>query len=534
MSSIIKYEVKDLYEIYRETIKFIQEDYNKLNNFDHVNPFWKNILSKRKNFPSFSEALSFLNNDAAFGLGKRIEGDLDYEQKSYNDAVLALNKLNDKSVLEKFHESLIGFPKFFDEDSTFGSTSFIENLMSTSRVIELVDKYLEKHDKINILEIGAGWGAVIHQLIQYFGDRINSITVCDLHENLFISAFYLQSVFQNKKTTFVGSEKLKTSDNSFIFCPPNNINNLDTEYDLVINMISFQEMNLDVVEGYMRYIKKHLRAGGVFYSENGVPVKNKIGLAQKASDYKYTDYFNVLSLRNGARFCPHLFFGNKHEILLTKNQDTDNAFNPEYLDAVCYLMNFRLDENLIELKEKFVNNKLSDDDIAFLEQILKFMSTENLKDKQKILEQISYKSNNLEFKHFLFGLFYLSQKKYKIAVSNLKLCLDDLTGLVKINILCYIGLVNKGEQKEILNIIRNEAPEMVNTALNVFSTGSNSRLNMSEKISSTLNIKNPSFLGYSLYQWKMIPSIMMVRILNKFDKIILGMIKKRIIPYHLK
>ena len=130
-----------------------------------------------------------------------------------------------------------------------------------------------------------------------------------------------------------------TDDFSLNFCPPNNIDNIKVKYDLVLNMISFQEMSLEVIENYMNYIKNHLSETGVFYSENGITVKGKSNRASKASDYQYSKNFKILNLRNGARFCPHLFWGNKHEILLSKKMEGEPEIDSRLLDALCYLIN---------------------------------------------------------------------------------------------------------------------------------------------------------------------------------------------------
>jgi len=534
MNTKIQYEVSELYNIYVKTRNIIQEDFNSQDNFDHVNPFWKNILSKRENFPSFSDTLSFLSNNSAFGLGKRSEGDLELERSSYVDATLAIENLQDGNVLNKFSESIIGSPKFFVENGSVGSTSFTENMMSTVRLIELVDKHLENHEKINILEIGAGWGAVMHQLMQYYGDRINKVAICDLHENLFISSVYLQSIFPDREVSFIPRQESKTAnDNSLTFCPPNNIQNMNIKYDLVYNMISFQEMSVDVIHNYMAYIKEHLAEGGVFYSENGITVTEKSGRAAKASDYLYTSNFKILSIRNGARFCPHLFFGNKHEILLTNKIDGEKELDSKQLDAICYLMELRLDDNIKELKANFIEGKNSDDELLLLDLVHEFFSTKDKRLKQAVLTKMHDLKQPVVHDYML-ALYLISQKRFKQALQYLVSVEKELTGLVKINVLCYIGILNRKEQPEILNKIKLLSPEMHTTAAGIFKAGYKSKMNMVGKVTRSLNLNVKTLFGFATYQTYLIWNIIWNRILSKIEKKIISMKKKRVLPYHLK
>ena len=534
MGAEIKYEVSQVYDIYTRTKKIIQDDFESQENFDHVNPFWKNILSKRENFPSFSDTLSFLSNNSAFGLGKRPEDDLEAERKSYVDARLSVRSLQDGNIIDKFSESIIGSPKFFAENGAIGSTSFTENMMSTVRLIELVDRHLEDHDKINILEIGAGWGAVIHQLIQYYGDRINKATVCDLHENLFISSVYLQSIFPDRKVGFVPREGVQATEAfSLNFCPPNNIDNIDVKYDLVVNMISFQEMSLDVIENYMNYIKNHLTDGGIFYSENGITVQEKSNRASKASDYLYTENFKVLNLRNGARFCPHLFWGNKHEILLSKKLEGEPSIDAKLLDAVCYLMELRLDESITDLKTNLISGKCTDDDLILLGLVREFFSTRDERIKRSVLDKMGETQYTVVHKYIL-ALFLIAQKKFSKAMPFLKESAEHLTGLVRVNVLCYIGILNRSEQPGVLRKIKELSPEMYSTAKSIFNEGSRSKNNIVGKIRISLKLKVKTLFGIPTYQFYLLPNVIVNRILDRIEKKVTSIRRERVLPYHLK
>ncbi len=534
MNQNIKFNVNELFEIYTKTRSVIEEDFNSLENFDHVNDFWKNILSKRENFPSFSDTLSFLSNNSAFGLGKRSEGEIEQERKSFGDAAMVVNKPEYKTILNRVSESIIGFPKFFTENGAIGSTSFTENMASTIRLIELIDKHLKTNDQINILEIGAGWGAVMHQVLEYYGDRINKVAICDLHENLFISSFYLQSIFPKRPVNFIPKEEISSgNDYSLNFCSPTRIQNMDITFDIVVNMISFQEMSIDIIDNYMKYISNHLSEGGIFYSENGITVKNIAQRAAKASDYGYTSYFNLLELSNGTRFCPHLFWGNKHVILLTGKTESNQNLSPQHLDALCYIMNLRLDENINTLKSNYLNGTLSQEETSLLDHIHDFYATANRKLKREILIKMN-KSGDTLVHDYLLSLYYISQRKFKDALTQLAAIEDRLTGLVKINVLCYIGILDKSKQTEILKQIQQLSPEMYSTAEDIFKTCKKSKRNIVEKTLLQLNMDVKTRFGYSPYQLQNIPLIIVNRIINKIEKKLTVLKRKTIMPYHLK
>jgi len=534
MKKEIKFKVKELFDIYTKTKNIIEDDFNSQENFDHVNPFWTNILSKRKNFPSFNDTLSFLSNNSAFGLGKRTEEEIELERESYVNSVLNVNDTKFGSIVNNFSESLIGSPKFFVENGSVGSTSFTENMASTIHLIAHIDRHLKTKEKINVLEIGAGWGAVMHQIIEFYGDRINKVAICDLHENLFISSFYLQSTFPDRHVNFTPKQgNTIAKDNSLNFCSPTRINNLDINFDLVLNMISFQEMSIDVIDNYMKYIANHLSDGGLFYSENGITVKSMVNRAAKASDYGYTSYFDILNIQNGQRFCPHLFFGNKHVILMTNKKGKNNKVSSEHLDSLCFILNLRLDENINELKSNFINGTLSQEETLLLDNIHHFYDTTNHTQKKEILEMIS-NSKDTFIHDYLLSLYYISQKKFRKALPLLNKIENKLFGLVKINVLCYIGILDKARQPELLKQIKKNSPEMLSTAENVFRTRKKSKRHLVEKISIQLNVYSKTWFGYSNYQLRNIPSILCNSILNRLEKKLNTLKSKTIIPFYLK
>jgi hypothetical protein len=104
-----------------------------------------------------------------------------------------------------------------------------------------------------ICEIGAGWGGFISHLIRHL-PRARFIIV-DLPATLLFSATYLPVAFPEKTVGFLGSSDF-TGEEDIIFSLPDiflksDINNLD----LVVNMVSFQEMTSEQVSQYSEKIR---------------------------------------------------------------------------------------------------------------------------------------------------------------------------------------------------------------------------------------------------------------------------------------
>ncbi|TRZ83778.1 putative sugar O-methyltransferase [bacterium] len=130
-----------------------------------------------------------------------------------------------------------------------------------------VIQYLQAMENPVILEIGGGYGGMAYFLKKLI-PRARYYMV-DLPESLVFAAIYLRitmpqyvdvgdSVYNGKKPTEKGE--------TFTFIPSLKINEIETDFDLVINTGSFGEMIQKQVEGYADFIGKNLK--GILYDEN--------------------------------------------------------------------------------------------------------------------------------------------------------------------------------------------------------------------------------------------------------------------------
>jgi hypothetical protein len=106
-----------------------------------------------------------------------------------------------------------------------------------------------------VWEIGAGWGGFPYQ----FKTLCPNVTyvITDLPELFLFSATYLTTAFPQAKVRFWGEEPAERMfanwrDYDFIFMPNTALAELQPErLDLAINMVSFQEMTDEQVDGYV-------------------------------------------------------------------------------------------------------------------------------------------------------------------------------------------------------------------------------------------------------------------------------------------
>lgn len=129
-------------------------------------------------------------------------------------------------------------------------------------------------NRINILEIGAGFGGLIYHISKCLPKDVDcKYFIIDLPEVLLFSAAYL-SLYKNPQSVYLyDSENIKEvketgfNDYKFILIPNYQLELLsEYNYDLILNMASFQEMRKEQINQYLDFINEHLI--GVLFSHN--------------------------------------------------------------------------------------------------------------------------------------------------------------------------------------------------------------------------------------------------------------------------
>ena len=133
--------------------------------------------------------------------------------------------------------------------------------------------YLESVSRPIAVEVGGGYGSLAHQISKIIGDL--SYIILDIPESLFWSAAYLinnnpqKSFYIYQKEDFhtiIDPERLKAID--FLFLPNYMVQSLKfiNELNLLLNLLSFQEMTTEQVTEYAQIVGSTLK--GFIYSEN--------------------------------------------------------------------------------------------------------------------------------------------------------------------------------------------------------------------------------------------------------------------------
>jgi hypothetical protein len=103
-----------------------------------------------------------------------------------------------------------------------------------------------------VWEIGAGWGGFAYAFKTLFPD--STLVISDLPQTMLFSATYLMTLFPDATVAFDSGAGLDGSDafeHDFVFVPSHRPANVTPSHvDLVVNMVSFQEMSTDQVDAY--------------------------------------------------------------------------------------------------------------------------------------------------------------------------------------------------------------------------------------------------------------------------------------------
>jgi putative sugar O-methyltransferase len=338
-----------------------------------VSEFWRQHLSeaKRRNYPSFEEML-VMRRGFTYPLADRANvGDREAERAYAEGAWYVISKSMPLSWFDRFEESSLGSPVAFDLDGHTLSAGGVVNALTASRIVGWCDRlHIGRDRPLRVLEIGAGYGQVAHQLMQAL--EISSYAVCDLPENLFLGAFYLQGNFPDRRAQFVGPSDAASAAAELTFTTPPLIDRLEGPFDLILNSYSFQEMNRESVEKYFEHAGRTLAEDGILYSLNA---HGKAGI-ERPSQYP-AELFGLQSLLPVRRFPWQVFATNPYELVLRRRAGAplDGLAAQDLrrgLDALGCAFQLGLHDELVPLAEGFAAGSLSPEDRRAIDALGEF------------------------------------------------------------------------------------------------------------------------------------------------------------------
>ncbi len=374
---------------------------------DDTSEFWAEIFRERKNYPEFNDIIT-MRRGATYPLADRgAESDPKIEFQHAQAAYFVMAQSVPEAYFQELNESAIGCPLSFDFNGQMLSAGGVVNALTAYRIIQWCKSTGLSTRPLRILEIGAGYGQLAYQLFQQL--QIKSYTICDLPENLFLSAFFLQANFPSKVVVFVGKDDLAKDDlPELVFLAPPFLKTLAGSFDLVINSYSFQEMNRTSVVEYFAFVATTLVNDGLFYSLNA---HRKSGVVWP-SDYP-VEKFHLASLMPVRKYPHHYVFAtNPYELVMTKRTEAPPtnvalACFKHQLDAIGEGLQLGLHDELLEICQKFSQSQLDVSEVHWLEKLYDFLHVTNYAEKKEILERmrrsgdlpmvVAYLAGSLEF-----------------------------------------------------------------------------------------------------------------------------------------
>jgi len=135
-----------------------------------------------------------------------------------------------------------------------------------------------------VLEIGSGPAMLAGLMMHVLGSRH---VLVDLPEQAVVGFSFLSEFFPNKRVLLpneLAEAGALCDDADVVFITPEQLDWLNQkQFDIAINMFSFQEMSYSTINEYLELIRTHLKFEGIFYCVNRVSKFN--GLDGTTSEF---------------------------------------------------------------------------------------------------------------------------------------------------------------------------------------------------------------------------------------------------------
>ena len=269
-------------------IKRLKKNYSKTQKTltsNEIGYHWS-FVNKRKQLFNKKKLNNFLNNDLGYGLSRK---DAKINKKNLLNVCIKKNKhftlkrLTKKNI-GNFKNPLIYKKRFCNNN----------NLHYIDWLLE-VNKYIKKEKIKNILEIGGGYGGLSQILINNLNAKYFLI---DLPETNVLSSFFLKKSFPKKNFLFSEEFNFKNTEeiikkNDIFILTPDKLNNLNLNFDLIINTRSMMEMKKKTIQVYFDYIQNNISKNGIFLNINRY-FSYHSGEQNFLSNYPYDENWKIL------------------------------------------------------------------------------------------------------------------------------------------------------------------------------------------------------------------------------------------------
>ena len=144
----------------------------------------------------------------------------------------------------------------------FGGVNISFHYLQMLDTLDHVDRKVNIMNKKTFFEIGGGFGANTHLMIELF--KIKKIIFLDVSPNLYVGTQYLKSYYGENVIDYTKNKNLEdikfsNTDELEIYCiTPSQIKNIKSEIDFFHNAHSFVEMPENVIQNYAEQVEKIL------------------------------------------------------------------------------------------------------------------------------------------------------------------------------------------------------------------------------------------------------------------------------------
>ena len=224
--------------------------------------------------------------------------------------------------LNKFSEISYGNPI---EHFTFNNKHYSRSSLNYLLGLCFLNRHITKKDKIEtIMEIGSGFGT-LGEILSFSKDK--KYIDLDIYPNSYISWDYLKNIYKDdiynslnlKKEQGISNLPRCTVLNSW------NIENLKGKIDLFVNFISFQEMEPQIVQNYLKHVikfnPKWILLRNMKEGKQKLTSKNKVGVIKPIKSETYIELlkkYYLLIERNTLEFGYRTVDNFNSELLLFK------------------------------------------------------------------------------------------------------------------------------------------------------------------------------------------------------------------------
>lgn len=183
-----------------------------------------------------------------------------HQQPRFAKKLAMLRELDPRGLFIPEAPELGGFGHDVDGQLVnIDTLKFYEVLIALDKAGLLAPYLGEQPEQRLVLEIGAGWGGFAYQFKTLCPNA--TYIIVDLPPTILFSATYLTTLFPDAKVAFGDELDLSNPQDfsayDFVFLPHYTFEQLQLpQLNLAINMVSFQEMTTEQVEGYARHLAK--------------------------------------------------------------------------------------------------------------------------------------------------------------------------------------------------------------------------------------------------------------------------------------